>query len=70
MQNEEAACLGAAMLAGVATGIYPNLKEATEKMVRVKNRIEPQKGNAVVYKKDYQCYLDLYNSLLGIFKKE
>jgi D-xylulose kinase len=70
MKNEEAACLGAAMLAGVATGIYPNLKEAAEKMVQVKKRIEPQKDNAVVYKKAYQHYSDLYNSLLGMFKKE
>jgi len=70
MQNEEAACLGAAMLAGVATGIYPNLKEAAEKMVRIKNRVEPQKDNAMIYKKAYQHYLDLYNFLLGMFKKE
>lgn len=70
MQNEEAACLGAAMLAGVATGIYPNLKEAAEKMVRVKNRIEPQKDNKLVYQNAYSRYLDLYKSLLGMFEKE
>ena len=70
MQNEEAACLGAAMLAGVATGIYPNLKEAAAKMVQVNKRIEPQKDNTMVYQKAYRRYLDLYNSLLGMFEKE
>jgi len=70
MQNEEAACLGAAILAGVATGIYPNLKKAVVKMVKIKKRIEPQKDNIAVYKTSYRHYLDLYNSLLGMFKKE
>ena len=70
MQNEEAASLGAAMLAGVATGIYPNLKEAAAKMVQVNKRIEPQKDNTMVYQKGYRRYLDLYNSLLGMFEKE
>ena len=42
--------------------VYPNLKDAAEKMVQVKNRIKPQKDNADVYKKAYQNYLDLYNS--------
>jgi xylulokinase len=42
MENEEAACLGAAMLAGVATGIYPNLKVATKKMVNIKKQVKPK----------------------------
>jgi xylulokinase len=70
MQNEEAACLGAAMLAGVATGIYPNLKVTASKMVQVKKRIKPQKDNKLAYQKAYRYYLDLYNSLLGMFEKE
>ena len=70
MQNKEASCLGAAMLAGVAIGIYPNLKKAVEKMVRVKKRIEPQKDNEPAYQKAYHYYLDLYNSLPGMFEKE
>jgi xylulokinase len=70
MQNEEAACLGAAMLAGVATGIYPNLKVAADRMVQVKKKIEPQKDNELAYQKAYRHYLDLYNSLLGMFEKE
>jgi hypothetical protein len=39
-------------------------------MVQVKKRIEPQKDNAIIYQKDYDRYLDLYNFLLGMFEKE
>lgn len=54
----------------IATGIYPSLSEAAAKMVQIKKRIEPQKDNAIIYQKDYDRYLDLYNSLLDMFEKE
>ena len=69
MENEEAACLGAAMLAGVATGIYPNLEVATKKMVSIKKQIKPNKANRDIYKQGYKRYTGLYNSLLDMFKK-
>jgi len=69
MENEEAACLGAAMLAGVATGIYPNLKVATKKMVSIKKQVKPNKANMDIYKQGYKRYTSLYNSLLDMFKK-
>lgn len=69
MENEEAACLGAAMLAGVATGIYPNLKVATKKMVNIKKQVKPNKANMDTYKQGYKRYTSLYNSLIEMFKK-
>jgi len=69
MENEEAACLGAAILAGAATGIYSNLKEAAAKLSKVKKRIEPEKDNKLVYQNAYSRYLDLYNSLQNMFEK-
>lgn len=69
MENEEAACLGAAMLAGVATGIYPNLKEVAVKMVQVKKRVEPNKDNKNIYSQAYKNYLNLYKSLINMFEK-
>ena len=69
MENEEAACLGAAMLAGVATGIYPNLKDATKKMVSIKKQVKPNKANMDIYKQGYKRYTSLYNSLLDMFKE-
>ncbi|HDK26486.1 MAG TPA: xylulokinase [Candidatus Atribacteria bacterium] len=69
MENEEAACLGAAILAGAATGIYSNLKEAAAKLSKVKKQIEPEKDNKLVYQNAYSRYLDLYNSLQNMFEK-
>jgi len=69
MENEEAACLGAAMLAGVATGIYPNLKVANKKMVSIKKQVKPNKANMDTYKQGYKRYTSLYSSLIDMFKK-
>jgi len=70
MKNGEAGCLGAAILAGKATGTYSNIEEAVKTMVRVKDRIKPQKENADIYKKSYSRYVSLYVSLLNMFEKE
>lgn len=70
MVNEEAGCLGAAMLAGVAAGLYPSLKEAAAGMVALKSRIEPNPANFPVYDEAYQRYVNLYESLLGMFGRD
>jgi sugar (pentulose or hexulose) kinase len=69
MQNEEAACLGAAMLAGVAAGIYPDLKTAVAGMVALKDKLVPDAANSVPYDEAYRRYTGLYESLLGLFAK-
>lgn len=70
MKNEEAACLGAAILAGVAAGIYPSLKEAVVKMVSLKSKLEPNPANYEAYDQAYERYRGLYESLLGMFAKD
>ncbi len=69
MQNEEAACLGAAMLAGVAAGIYPDLKTAVAGMVALRDKLVPDAANSVPYDEAYRRYTGLYESLLGLFAK-
>jgi sugar (pentulose or hexulose) kinase len=69
MQNEEAACLGAAMLAGVAVGIYPDLRRAVSSMVALKDRLVPDAANSAAYDEAYRQYTGLYESLLGMFAK-
>jgi len=69
-ENEEAACLGAAILAGKAVGIYDSIKEATISMVRIKKKFEPKKENIDVYKETYKKYTKLYDDLCGIFSVE
>lgn len=70
MKNEEAACLGAAILAGTAVGIYSNIDEACEKMIAVKERFEPNPANFKIYEKTYQNYIQLYNDLCLMFQRE
>jgi sugar (pentulose or hexulose) kinase len=70
MRNEEAACLGAAILAGTAIGLYKNIDEACEKMVSIKERFDPNPANFQVYEKTYQRYVRLYNDLCRLFATE
>jgi sugar (pentulose or hexulose) kinase len=70
MQNEEAACLGAAMLAGVATGIYADLRQAVSGMVALKDKLVPDAINRETYDQAYRRYTGLYESLIGMFAKE
>jgi xylulokinase len=70
MQNEEAACLGAAMLAGVAAGIYSNLKSAVSSMVALKEKLVPDPASREAYNGAYRRYTGLYESLLRMFAGE
>ncbi len=66
---EEAAALGAAILAGVAVGTFASIDDAVAKMVVVKDRYEPNEANATVYDAGYETYRALYESLVGMFDK-
>jgi len=70
MRNEEAACLGAAILAGKAIGMYKSIEEACEKMVSVKKRFEPNPANFEAYEKTYRRYVQLYDDLVGLFAND
>jgi xylulokinase len=70
MENEEAACLGAAIVAGVGVGLFPSLAEACARMVQVKGRHEPDPAHAGAYAAHYAKYVGLYDSLVGMFARE
>jgi len=52
--------LGAAMLAAVGAGIYPDIPAAAEKMVHTANTIEPQPERHEQYKFFVDRYLEAY----------
>jgi xylulokinase len=56
MRCPEAVCLGGAILAGVATGIYRDIPEAVAQMVREVAVIEPDAGIASAYASQVQDY--------------
>jgi D-xylulose kinase len=65
--NEEAATLGAAILAGKAIGLYSSVPEAVAQMVQIKERFEPIMENKPLYDKAFRTYVDLYTALCPLF---
>ena len=56
LQIPDAALVGAAMCAAVAVGEYESLQEAAKYFVKIKNVVEPDKGNLSVYNGAYENY--------------
>jgi xylulokinase len=68
-QVTDAACLGAAILAGVAAGVYPDFATAVKNTVRLKRRVKPDKRDAAAYEKRYQLYKQLYPALINVSRQ-
>jgi xylulokinase len=58
-----ATALGAAILAGVGTGLYSSFQEAADRTISVKAAYVPNKENSDVYHRGYEKYLKLYENL-------
>ncbi|HET7144841.1 MAG TPA: FGGY family carbohydrate kinase [Anaerolineales bacterium] len=67
--NEEAATLGAAILAGKAVGLYSSVQEAAGKMIQIKERFEPNSSNRAVYDETFETYVKLYDALCPLFER-
>ena len=65
----ETTALGAAMLAGVAGGLFNNLQEAASASVRVASTIEPNPAHRQAYDDAYALYRDIYAHLQEPFRK-
>lgn len=69
INSSEGPALGAALLAGVGTGIYPSVAEACDTAIKVKSTQEPVPELSKVYLKYYNIYGRLYNSLKQDFRE-
>ena len=67
--SDTATTLGAALLAGVGCGIYPDYKEAVESTIHITRVHEPNMENHERYQKVMELYLALYENLKELFKK-
>ena len=67
--SDTATTLGAALLAGVGTGLYKDYDEAVTLTVKETRHHEPDSDNKTVYDQTYQTYLDLYKSLAHLMIK-
>jgi xylulokinase len=66
LRVREAACLGAAILAGAAAGVFSSVDEGIARMVRLGERHEPDARRAARYAERYAIYRDLYPALKGV----
>lgn len=68
VEMDEGPALGAAILAGVGCGIYPDVETACSRIIREKSSTEPVKEEAEVYAGYHRIYQNLYRSLKDDFK--
>lgn len=64
---EEGPAFGAAIIAGVGTGVFRSFEDATERMIKVTRTVEPIAANARVYEKSYRLFRKLYADLKDDF---
>ena len=63
----ETTSLGSAILAGVGSGYFPNLKEATDALIRKSKHFEPNKNNHEIYLNYFDLYKKIYANLKDLF---
>lgn len=69
VKTSEQVCLGAAMLAGVGTGVFHTYEQAAAAMVRYGDTVyEPETKNAAAYRDAYRRYGALYGANKGLFR--
>ena len=66
---DEASALGAAMCCAVGDQVYPDLIAARNKMMKVKDRVLPNKNNVQLYQTVYQSHSKIYGRLKPIFNE-
>jgi xylulokinase len=66
-ENTETAVLGAAIIAGVSTGVFDSFEQAVKKSVRIKDRYIPDKSNKKIYDAGFKKYKQIYKRLEDTF---
>jgi xylulokinase len=59
----DAACLGAALLAGVGAGIYPDLRTAVARTVQMSRQVVPRPASVAAYDARFALYEQIYPTL-------
>lgn len=66
---EEGPALGGAMLAAVGCGKYSSVEEVAEKLVKVKETVEPEPEIVALYDEKYSIFKQIYPSLKELFQQ-
>ncbi|EXX91640.1 carbohydrate kinase [Paenibacillus darwinianus] len=67
--SDSAAALGAAILAGIGTGIYRDAEDAVARTVRIQREQAPLPGHTRIYNQAFDIYLEAYNRLKDLFPR-
>ncbi len=67
LASKEGPALGAAILAGVCSGVYGSVREGCERTVKTRSVYEPNAANSAEYEKYYSVYRALYGSLKNVY---
>lgn len=67
IESEEGPALGAAMLAAVGCGAYPDVETVAEKVVKVIDTIEPEEDLVQKYEERYQEFRKIYPAVKELF---
>ncbi len=65
--SQDTACLGAAILAGAAVGIFSSVEDAVQSMVQVRRCYEPNQDNRKIYDSQYKKFKLLFHSLEELY---
>lgn len=65
----EVAVLGAAMLAGMAGGMFPGIGEGVARMVHIDRTVEPRGEHRQLYEAMFQAYRQTYVQLVPVFRQ-
>jgi xylulokinase len=65
MRVSEAVCLGAAILAGAATGLYSRARDAALRISGVERTYAPDRQRALQYRERFARYKELYPTMRG-----
>ena len=66
---EEGAAFGAALLAAVGNGVWPDVLSASRQVIQITGSTEPNSEQAAVYDRQYAIYRGLYPALQETFYK-
>ena len=67
IESEEGPALGAAMLAAVGCGEYPDVETATKQFVKTVDTVEPEKELVEKYEERYQKFKNIYPAVKNLF---
>ncbi|MGI6110309.1 MAG: xylulokinase [Eubacteriaceae bacterium] len=65
-ETEQGPGYGAAMLAAVACGVYPSVRDCADALVKTVDTVNPDPETAALYEKRYQVWHKLYPALKNI----